>query len=43
MTTATMQPLDLVLSRLSNVGQNGHGLEIHRHIHLTSRFVIPTW
>ena len=25
------------------VGQNGHGLEIHRHIHLTSRFVIPTW
>lgn len=25
------------------VGQNGHGLEIHRHIHLTSRFGIPTW
>ena len=25
------------------VGQNGHGLEIHRHLHLTSRWVIPTW
>lgn len=25
------------------VGQNGHGLEIHRHIHISSRFGIPVW
>lgn len=25
------------------VGDNGHGLEIHRHIHLTERFGIPVW
>ena len=24
------------------IGTNGHGFEIHRHIHLTSRFVTPT-
>jgi hypothetical protein len=25
------------------VGSNGHGLEIHRHIHLTERFGVPLW
>ena len=25
------------------VGSNGQGLEIHRHIHLTERFVLPLW
>lgn len=25
------------------VGDNGRGLEIHRHIHLTSRFGVPQW
>lgn len=25
------------------VGDNGKGLEIHRHIHLTERFGIPVW
>lgn len=25
------------------VGSNGHGLEIHRHIHLTTRFATPHW
>ena len=24
------------------VGQNGRGIEIHRHIHLTTRFAIPS-
>jgi len=24
------------------VGQNGKGLEIHRHLHLTSRWVVPS-
>jgi len=25
------------------VGNNGQGLEIHRHIHITDRFGVPTW
>lgn len=25
------------------VGANGKGLEIHRHLHITSRWGIPTW
>ena len=25
------------------VGDNGQGLEIHRHIHLTARFGVPSW
>lgn len=25
------------------VGTNGQGLEIHRHLHITSRWGIPTW
>jgi hypothetical protein len=25
------------------VGDNGHGFEIHRHIHLTDRFGVPAW
>lgn len=25
------------------VGSNGKGLEIHRHLHITSRWGIPTW
>lgn len=25
------------------VGQNGTGIEIHRHLTLTSRWMIPTW
>lgn len=25
------------------VGQNTHGLEIHRHIHLTPRFICALW
>lgn len=25
------------------VGSNGQGLEIHRHIHLTERFMLPLW
>lgn len=25
------------------IGQNGKGLEIHRHIHLTERFGCPVW
>jgi hypothetical protein len=25
------------------VGSNGHGLEIHRHLHITSRWSIASW
>jgi len=25
------------------VGENGRGLEIHRHLHLTDRWGVPTW
>ena len=25
------------------VSENGHGLEIHRHLHLSDRFGIPSW
>ncbi len=25
------------------VGQNGKGLEIHRHLHITHRFGVPVW
>jgi len=25
------------------VGSNGHGLEIHRHLHLTDRWCVPKW
>jgi hypothetical protein len=25
------------------VGDNGRGFEIHRHLHLTSRWGVPTW
>lgn len=25
------------------LGQNGEGLEIHRHLHITERFQQPTW
>jgi hypothetical protein len=25
------------------VGTNGHGFEIHRHLHLTSRWGTPSW
>ena len=25
------------------VGDNGKGMEIHRHLHITDRFGVPTW
>jgi hypothetical protein len=25
------------------VGENGKGLEIHRHLHITDRWGVPTW
>ena len=25
------------------VGSNGKGLEIHRHLHITDRWAVPTW
>lgn len=34
--------MDLLGQRVY-VGSNGKGLEIHRHLHLTDRWVVPLW